>query len=442
MARFGSVLVVLAALAVGSLAPAQDRDIKVRGDKARVAAGGEWVYDNLESGLAEAKKTGKPLFVVLRCIPCDACRGLDDKVVVRDDKIASLMPQFVCVRIIKGNGLDLSLFEFDYDLSFYAFFLNADRTVYGRFTSLSARTDAPEVSLEGLHQAMIGALALHKSYPANKELLAGKTPTRAPKYATPEQMPTLKGKYKSELDFEGKVAQSCIHCHQIRDAQRREIRDAKVHLSDEVLYPWPMPDVVGLTLDPRKQATVEAVVSGSTAAQVGFRVGDQITKIRGQQPISVADVQWALHNAPEPTKIEVAVKRANGDSATLTLPLNSGWRRGSDLSIRPTTWDLRRMAFGGVRFNELTPEERAKLKLKDDELGLLLKHVGQYNEHAGAKNAGFQAGDILISIDGSTARRTESQLIAESVQKHLPGDKRKAVVLRGEKRLELMLPVN
>lgn len=30
---------------------------------------GDWVYDDLDAGTALAKKSGKPLLVVLRCVP-------------------------------------------------------------------------------------------------------------------------------------------------------------------------------------------------------------------------------------------------------------------------------------------------------------------------------------------------------------------------------------
>ena len=36
------------------------KDVEVRGD---------WVYDDLDAGLALAKKSGKPAFVVFRCVP-------------------------------------------------------------------------------------------------------------------------------------------------------------------------------------------------------------------------------------------------------------------------------------------------------------------------------------------------------------------------------------
>jgi len=30
---------------------------------------GSWIYDDLEKGFAESRKTGKPLMIVFRCIP-------------------------------------------------------------------------------------------------------------------------------------------------------------------------------------------------------------------------------------------------------------------------------------------------------------------------------------------------------------------------------------
>jgi hypothetical protein len=63
MRILASVLVLAAAVA------AQDRDTKVRNDRAEFAARDDWVYNDLDAGLAEARKTGKPVLVVIRCIP-------------------------------------------------------------------------------------------------------------------------------------------------------------------------------------------------------------------------------------------------------------------------------------------------------------------------------------------------------------------------------------
>lgn len=48
---------------------AQDRKAKMVNDRDAFQDSDLWTYNNLDAGLAQAKKTGKPLLVVLRCIP-------------------------------------------------------------------------------------------------------------------------------------------------------------------------------------------------------------------------------------------------------------------------------------------------------------------------------------------------------------------------------------
>ncbi|MCE9527661.1 MAG: PDZ domain-containing protein [Planctomycetales bacterium] len=70
-----------------------------------------------------------------------------------------------------------------------------------------------------------------------------------------------------------------------------------------------------------------------------------------------------------------------------------------------------------------------------------MKHAGEYNEHAAAKNAGFRKGDIIGELDGSSASLTESELLGAMMNGKKPGDKVPAVVLREGKRIELKLPI-
>lgn len=417
-----------------------DRDTKVRNDKAEVTEAGFWIYDDLEKGLALAKQSRKPLLVVIRCIPCEACEGFDARVVDRDPAINQLLDKFVCVRIVKGNGLDLGLFQYDYDLSFAAFFMNSDKTIYGRFGTRTKGADAAsEITLEGFRKALNTALAWHAEYPINKALFAGKHGPEV-KIKVPEEYPSLKPKYKATLDYEGKVAISCIHCHQVRDAHRRMLREAKEPLPEEVLYPYPMPDVLGLKLDPQELATVKQVAASSAAAKAGLQVGDKLISLNGQPLISIADVQWVLHTAKAPTDLPLVIERA-GKQIESKLPLAADWRHADDISWRPTSWELRRMATGGMKLDPVTAEERQALKLSDDALALRVKHVGQYGEHAAAKNAGFQKDDILISFDGSTKPLTETELFALGMNRYRAGDKVPAKVLRGGKEVELKLPM-
>ncbi len=55
--------------AAGSVLQAQDRRTQVLNDRTEVEAAGEWIYNDLDAGRAEARKTGKPMLVVFRCIP-------------------------------------------------------------------------------------------------------------------------------------------------------------------------------------------------------------------------------------------------------------------------------------------------------------------------------------------------------------------------------------
>src|SRR5688572_26336762 len=111
------------------------------------------------------------------------------------------MGQFVCVRLVQANALDLTLFQFDYDLTFTALFINADKTLYGRFGSRSERADATKnITMIGFRKAMAAALELHKGYPANKGSLDAKRDLTWP-FKTPNDFPSLRGKYKPELDY-------------------------------------------------------------------------------------------------------------------------------------------------------------------------------------------------------------------------------------------------
>src|SRR5207244_12761553 len=117
----------------------------------------------------------------------------------------------------------------------------------------SERKDATkDISIESFREALAAALELHK-HSANKTALAGKQP-RPTKFRTPDDFPSLAGKYKPTLDYEGKVVQSCMHCHQLRDAERRFFRDERKPIPDDVLYPYPMPNGAGLSLYPKEKA--------------------------------------------------------------------------------------------------------------------------------------------------------------------------------------------
>jgi hypothetical protein len=427
-----SVVLLVAFTATAIAQPKLSREDRVKLDRKKVEAEGFWIYNDLAKGYEEAKKTGKPMLVALRCVPCEECVKLDDELVDRDPVVRPLLEKFVCVRIVSTNGLDLSLFQFDTDQSFAAFMFNVDGTIYGRFGTRSHRTNwLTDVSLEGMAKALQGALDLHANYPKNKDQLASKRGP-APLYESPEKFPTLKGKYGSTLATTGNVVQSCIHCHQIGDAVKDHYRKKREPIPDSVLFPYPHPKSIGLILDPKEAATVQKVEAESIAAKAGIAAGDEIVVLGRQPMLSMADVQWVLHNVPgEGGKVQASVKRG-GKTTDVTLELPAGWRRNDDITWRTSTWGLRRMATGGILFESVSDADRGTV--------LRAKHVGAYGPHAAAKNAGFQQGDVIVEWDGKSFTR-EVDVLVHGLTERKPGDKIPVIVLRGGKKLNLTLPM-
>jgi hypothetical protein len=355
------------------------------------------------------------------------------------------MDEFVCVRMVQGNGMDLALFQFDYDMSFAVFFLNADRTVYGRYGSRNHKPKEAhaDISMKGLAEAMRGALELHAAYPANRDSLRGKTGPK-PEFATPEKLPHLadSGRDRPELAVGDRKAinRSCIHCHMIHDSERSTLLAKGERIPAEILYPWPMPEVIGLSLDVRTRATVRRVSPDTPAAGAGIRAGDEIVRLGGQPVISIADVQWVLDQAG-PSATLGATLRRDDKEIPATITLEDGWREKSDISWRASSWPLRRIATGGLTLVELTAPQRRHHGIGADRMALRVEHVGQFNKHAAAKRAGFRKGDVIVSYDGRTDPWSESDLFAYVVNNKRPGARVPTTVIRGDRRVELKLPV-
>ena len=425
--------------AIGAMAETvKDREGAVRKDKAAMENDARWAYNDLNRAFAESRRTGKPLLVVLRCVPCLGCAGIDASILT-EPELTPLLDQFVCARVINANALDLSLFQFDYDLSFSAMVFNADKTIYGRFGSWTHQKNQHEKSTAGFRRALERALELHKGYPANKGTLAGKQSPPLP-YQTPVNIPTLDGKYRLELDWQGKVVPSCVHCHQIGDALRTVHRNKREPMPEELIYPMPAPETIGLTLAQDSVGKVESVAPDSIASRAGLKAGDDIVSAAGQPIISVADLAWVLHRTSSSGSVPLVAKRG-GESVSVSLELPAGWRMKSDISRRVGTWGMRAMATGGLQLEELTDSERSAKALAPDSMALRVKHVGEYGKHAAAKRAGFQKEDVLVAVGSWNKRMSEGELIGQLLLAHPAGTSVNATVLRGGQRLELKLPM-
>jgi hypothetical protein len=417
------------------------REEKLVRDRQRAESQGIWIYNDLDRGFATARETGKPMLVVLRCVPCEECVKLDDELVERDPEISRLLDSFVCVRQVSTNGLDLRTFQFDTDQSFAVFFLNADGTMYGRFGTRSHRTEwMGDVSIEAMAAAMKGALEIHANYPDNRTQLRGKQGDPV-EVASPEQYPSLKDEYTSELRTGKDLVKSCIHCHQIGDAQRDLHWTGGKGIPEQVQFQYPHPKVVGLVMDPQSQSTIAEVAPDSPAERAGLRSGDQLVSMERQPLISIADIQWVLHQFPADGGELSAVVRRDGEDVPTNIRLDEGWRREDNISWRVSSWGMRRMVLGGLVLDSLSEQERREAGVPAETMALRVSHVGQYGAHATAKRQGFRKEDILISYDGRDDLERETDVLAYATANLRPGQRIQVGVWRDGRKQDLTLPI-
>lgn len=341
---------------------------------------------------------------------------------------------------MKANDLDLTQFQFDYDLTFAVLFMNADNTIYARYGTRSSVENAEKhMSTQGLAATMKGVLDIHKNVGKDPPDLSGKQPVES-KFKKPNDFPSLAGQFKSELDYDGAVTKSCLHCHQIPDAQRKIYRDARQPIPDRLLFPHPLPSAIGLSMDPDTKATIRKVAPGSVAAQAGLKPGDSIVTINGQPILSIADIQWALHNAPDSGSLDIEMLRGD-DPFETPLRLRKNWRFNSDISWRVTSWPLRRMGTGGIVFKPATHQQRKANGIPDDRMALRVNSLGKHGPHGAATRAGVKKDDIMTRYDGHDQDWTPSQLLGYIGKSTRTGQQIRVTLMRNGQQIDLSLPV-
>jgi hypothetical protein len=398
-----------------------------------------WVYNDLPGAIEQARKTNKPIFVTFRCVPCKACAGFDAEVAKGSEEIAKFAREnFVSLRQVEMKGVDLSQFQFDYDLNWAAMFINADGTVYARYGTQSAEGPDAYNSITSLKRTMQRVLELHANYDKVKSSLAAKRGEDKP-YKTTLEMPNL----ERREELRGTTTRNnCVHCHMVNDAMHNTLsKEGK--LSVRTMWRYPLPENVGLRVVRDDGRRVEGILPKSPAAEAGLASGDEVTHLNGQAIVSIADMQWVLHNLPDgDAKVDVTVSRG-GQAITKTLALSGDWKktdfkwRGSKWSIKPLPgfWApaLKEAELAALRKKVEIPEGTKPLKIQ-------WINTGQ-EEGRIAKRAGFKEGDVLLSMNGQPMRWDPEGFHMHVRFEHKPGEKLAFVVLRDGKKLDLELPL-
>ncbi len=391
------------------------------------------IYNDISAGLSEAKKSGKPLFITFRCVPCVDCLGFDGEVADGNEAIKQLATEeFVCVRQVEMKGVDLTLFQFDYDLSWAALFLNADGTVYARYGTQSSDGADAFNSVEGLLATMRRVLQLHKDYPKNKHLFVGKKPPRKP-WATAKGIPTLHPNLRKEAQTS---RTHCIHCHNIHDAENDLwVRDGT--MSRDRLWRYPYPENLGLRLSVHDGRTVEFVDPDSTAARGGIAVGQIIHSVNGQAISSIADFQWVLHGLENRDREVIAVSFDDGSKVVLATEAN--WKR-YDISWRGSLFSLSpklRMWMPALEENELSDHG-----LESGTPALIVRWINR-KKPAGraAINAGLRESDVILRADGQAVPSSDQKFHAWVKMNYQSGQTIELAVVRDGKEILVELPL-
>jgi membrane-associated protease RseP (regulator of RpoE activity) len=319
--------------------------------------------------------------------------------------------KFVLLRVPNMRGVNLNVFDFDFDQTWMAFFMNADEKVYGRYGSRTPDSGKPVNSLKGLRYALSAALDAHRRAPRAKA-------EKGPPPRTVEQ-------YPASRRF---LAKACIHCHHVNEF-RREARQAEGTWKLSEVWVYPLPENVGLTLEVDRGNRLRGVAPGSPAARAGLRKGDSLRTLNGLPVASLADVQYVLQRAPAAGKVGVTWERA-GKTHQARLTLADGWRE-TDISWR---WSLRGLdPAPPVHGDDLEPAEKKALGLAVKRLAF---RQGPYVPRP-AQQAGIRQNDIIIGVDNKKLEMTARRFGAYFRLNYKVGDCVTFNLLRKGKRLDL-----
>lgn len=236
--------------------------------------------------------------------------------------------------------------------------------------------------------------------------------------------PMAQGKPRYIRELSSKSRGGCIHCHQVREMLNADLKRTGAWERD-MAYRYPLPENIGVHLEVHRGTIIQKVADPSPALGLGLKVGDRLRFLNGVPLHSIADVQYALDRAPKTGAIEVAWQRgAETHQGKLTLP--EGWRR-TDLSWRPSMeWSIPSARLSGT---DLTPEEKKTLGLSPGQLAFRQRDTVS----TPAREAGIQAGDIILDIDGK-GLETDMLGFNRHVREHyLVGDRVTITFLRAGK---------
>jgi hypothetical protein len=335
----------------------------------------------------------------------------------KDSALGKQLSQYVCVRVVRMDDVDVGLFERDWNTTLYYFMLNADEQIYMRYGGRDAQSPDTYLNLDSLELALKQGVELHRQY-LNGQLKR----TERPKSAFPREMPLL---------VQRTFAQNqCVECHLIGDFQNLQ-REKDGHLDKlKDLYRSPDIKTLGIHLNAPKGLVVKEALGAAQAANM--KAGDRIAALNGTPVWTFGDLQYRYDKVDRHAeRIQITVDR-DGKATDLSIALPQRWW-WTDLRFRQSSVDAR------LYFEDrpLTQPEKSKLQLKPDGFASEVKYVAEFAKMT--KSHDLRVGDIIFGVDG--VERDDLANTAELFIKlrKTAGDSVTLDVIREGKRMQMPL---
>lgn len=340
----------------------------------------------------------------------------------KDEEVRKLTDEFVRVRVVRMQGVDFNLFQFDFDLTWAAFFMNAHGHVYARYGARKDRNPEGLMSVEGFKAVARKALEIHGT---EKDV---KPEPAAPK--THESLRSLPANLKS--------GKNCMHCHQVFDYLRKDDPGFDRRQATEV---YPLPDNLGMTFDPALGNVVASVDPRGAAAKAGVKAKDAVVAINGVRVLSAGDASWALHNAAKADPIKVQLARG-AERREVSVAPPPDWRV-RDISWRGSMWPLKPSpGFGG---RPLNAADLQKAGLKPGSFAFRIDYLVTWGDEAARGNnaikAGLRKGDVVVGVGGKRDFASELHFQSWFRLTQRPGTEIEFEVLRGGQVVKVRLPI-
>lgn len=319
-------------------------------------------------------------------------------------------------------GVDLDLFDFDYDLTFAVMFLDGNDRVLARYGGRDAGEASARLSKAGLLHAMRRVLEVHR----NEWTGPDRRDRRPAPRNTVERIPAM-----AERVAAGRGPE-CFHCHMV-SGSRRQMEVDRGSFRKDSIWDYPLPENVGITLERDQGTLVASVADGSPADRAGLRAGDVVEEVDGQRTLTEPDVRYALHRFQR-QRLEITVRRGD-ESEEVRLSLPRDWRR-TDISWRESMVAIPpNPGFWAV---ELNAQQRAQLGIPDGSLGLRVQFVQQGGN---AERGGLRQGMAIVAVDGRREAVTSRQLQLWVRLNKNPGDRLALTLIEDGRERVLTIPL-